>query len=94
MFRFGVFVASTMFVAVSVAAFRSESGLLRHSMLSKEIKQFEALNKHLNKENKRLEQEIELLKKSPRYIEHVIREDLGYVEPGEVVFITKPMRVR
>jgi cell division protein FtsB len=46
----------------------------------------------LRDENLRLLAEIESLRRDPRAVERIAREDLGLARPGEVMFLLRPAR--
>lgn len=75
-----------MVLLVSTSLF-SDSGVARHEKLERELDRINALNERLAKDNRRLAVEAKALRQNRRYIEHVIRDELGFVRSDEVVFI-------
>lgn len=69
------------------AALFGERGVARHQRLRSELDELERLNAELSRENRRLRSEARALRSDPDYIEHVIRDELGWVRPDEVVLI-------
>lgn len=64
-----------------------EGGVTRHEKLRDELITVKSLNAKLASENRRLDAEVEALERDERYIEHVIRDELGWVAADEVVLI-------
>ncbi|MEW5852973.1 MAG: septum formation initiator family protein [Myxococcota bacterium] len=79
-------VASLLVVATAVL---SPQGLAQYRRLSNEAEGLRKQNAELRLENERKRAEVEALKNSRRYQEKVVREDLGYVNPGEKLFIVE-----
>jgi len=86
--RVGWFLLIFLFLAAIVLdSFFSESGLLKiwqmareHQLLTQEVAELE-------KANAEMEAQIEALRSDPEAIERVAREELGYIRPGEEVFL-------
>lgn len=78
----GVLVVSLVLSALFV-----DGGVARHERLHEELSRLETLNEDLEKDNAQLRKEIEALKHDPRHVERVVREELGFVRPDEVIFI-------
>lgn len=67
-----------------------DSGGFRHSMaLKRELAELEERNRVLRERNQALIEEIELLRSDPKALERAAREELGFVRPGELVFIVE-----
>lgn len=64
-----------------------EGGVARHEKLREELRQVEAMNRDLARDNAKLDREVKALKSDEAYIEHVIRDELGWVAPDEMVLI-------
>lgn len=62
-------------------------GVTRHEGLRQELDRLNAMNGELRQENGRLTAEVDGLKHNPELIEAVIRDELGWVRPDELVFI-------
>jgi len=62
------------------------SGMARALRLERELDQLVESNGRLERENRRLRQQIHNLKQDTSYIEQVARDELGMVRPGDVVF--------
>lgn len=69
------------------AALFGSTGVAKHEQLRGELARVEALNDRLRGENGRLAVEARALKDDPGYIESVIRDELGWVGPSDLVFI-------
>lgn len=73
--------------AAALASFSvsDASGFRRYFRLQREVAELEARNGGLRAEIDRLTKEIEDLRKDPKWIEQVAREELGFVKTGELV---------
>lgn len=71
---------------VAIFAVFGNKGLVAVYKLRSELRGITSYNKILEKENKSLEKEIELLKTDRRYIEHVAKQELGMIGRNEVVY--------
>lgn len=56
----------------------------RNQLIHARIETLRAANAKSQAENERLVREIRSLQDDPVYIEHVLRQDLRYVRPGEI----------
>lgn len=65
------------------------NGLLRYLELRGTQDRLQRQVTAVQKENVRLSREIRLLKESPAYLEKVIRSEMHYVQPGEVVYLSE-----
>jgi cell division protein FtsB len=63
------------------------NGLLRYFELKAMRGRLQTQVEQVRQENVRLSREIRLLKNSPEYIEKVIRSEMHYVQPGEIVYL-------
>jgi cell division protein FtsB len=77
---------AAVFFLVGSALF-GDDGVVRHEQLREQIRSVEQLNEDLLRENDRLRAEARALRHDPAYVESVIRDELGYVRPGELVFL-------
>lgn len=80
-------VCGTLVVSLVLSALFVDGGVARHERLHEELTRLEALNEELEQDNIQLRKEIEALKHDPRHVERVVREELGFVKPDEVIFI-------
>lgn len=71
---------------VAVFAVFGNKGLIAVYKLRSDLSGITSYNKLLEKENRSLEKEIELLKTDRRYIEHVAKQELGMIGRKEVVY--------
>jgi len=63
------------------------NGLLRYFELKAMRGRLQTQVEQVRQENVRLSREIRLLKNSPEYIGKVIRSEMHYVQPGEIVYL-------
>ena len=75
----------SMVVVLVGEGFLGEDGLRKHGVLRRNLATLEARMAQAEQENQRLEAESKALKDNPRYQEWVIRQELGWVRPGERV---------
>ena len=85
--RFWALVGGLLVAAFVGAALFGGGGVARHEKLKRELVDLEGRNQHLESENRRLAREAEALRHDERYIEHVIRDELGWVAADEMVVI-------
>ncbi len=78
---------STVVVGVAVLG---PQGLPQLRRLSNEAGRLSKQNTALEAENAQLRTDIEALRSSPRMQEKVVREELGYVKPGEQLWTVTP----
>ena len=71
---------------VAVFAVFGSKGFVAAYRLRTELNGIISYNKLLEKENRALEKDIELLKTDRRYIEHVAKQELGMIGKNEVVY--------
>jgi len=76
----GVFVV--LLVGVSVMDGR---GFRRYLRLQQDVQSLQERNRGVAEQNAALRLEVERLKRDPRALERAVREELGYVKPGEIV---------
>lgn len=76
---------------VGAAVFGAD-GVTRHEKLREDLRQVQALNDQLRRENVRLQREAEALKSDPDFLESTVRDELGWVRSDELVFIFPPER--
>ena len=76
----GLFVA--LLVGVSVMDGR---GFRRYLRLQQDVMSLQERNRVVSEQNATLQLEVERLKREPRALERAVREELGYVKPGEIV---------
>jgi cell division protein FtsB len=50
------------------------------------VKELSTTNEQMLKENNKLKQEILLLRKDPKYIERLARDELGMVKKGDIIY--------
>ena len=69
-------------VAVSVMDGR---GFRRYLRLQQDVMSLQDRNRVVAEQNAALRLEVERLKREPKALERAVREELGYVKPGEIV---------
>ena len=69
------------------SAFLGQHGVCHYLQLKKRWHQVQAENIALIEKNNNLAKEIYLLKNSMKYIERIAREEYGYIQKGEQVFL-------
>ncbi|MBU8894813.1 septum formation initiator family protein [Corallococcus sp. H22C18031201] len=79
-------VAAMVAVALSLASVADAKGFRRYLSLRQDVESLRERNRTLAAQNEVLKQEINALRKDPVALERAVREELGYVKPGEIVF--------
>ncbi len=79
-------------IALVTSALFGATGVGRHERLREELAQVESLNASLSQENQRLTAEAKALRHNERFIESVIRDELGWVREDELVFLFSKTR--
>jgi cell division protein FtsB len=82
-----VMLSSVLTIVFLVSFFFSEQGMSELQRSRLRVQNLQSEVTRLEAENKRLQQEIESLKKSTFAVERIAREDLGMSKPGEVVYM-------
>lgn len=86
-----VFVAAIL--AITAVAVFGDKGLIDVWRLRKERDGIISFNKPLEKTNRGLEKEIELLKTDRRYVEYIAKKELGMIGKNEAVYkIENPVK--
>ena len=67
----------------------SDHGLVDYSRLKKEVNGLIEKNASLTQENLFLSREIDRLKNDPKYVENVVRKELGMIGENEVIINLK-----
>lgn len=67
---------------VSVA---DAGGFRRYLRLQQDVGELERRNRELTQQNERMAREIEALRRDPAVQERAVREELGFIRPGEIV---------
>jgi cell division protein FtsB len=70
----------------------SREGLPRLRELESEMTQVEAENAELGENIRQLREQVEQLKRDPKAVEHIARDELGLVRNTEVVFQFPPQQ--
>ncbi|NNB87860.1 septum formation initiator family protein [Corallococcus sp. AB004] len=79
-------VAAVVAVALSLASVADAKGFRRYLRLRQDVEALDERNRSLAAQNDVLRKEIAALRKDPATLEQSVREELGYVKPGEIVF--------
>ncbi len=73
-------------LVLAVGSAVAEGGFRRYFKLTRDVQALKERNGRLAEENARLRREVEALRDDPRALERAVREELGYVRDGELVF--------
>ncbi len=79
----GALLAALGLTLISVA---DADGFRRYFRLRGELQSLEERNRALEQVNSGLSREISALRSDKRVMERVVREELGFIRPGELVF--------
>lgn len=79
--------AAGVAAALVLLSLMDSGGFRRRRALQIELADLEERNRVLREKNQALIEEIELLRADPKAVERAAREELGFVRPGELVFI-------
>ena len=82
-----VMLSSVLTIVFLISFFFSEQGMSELQRSRRHVQDLHDQVARLETENKRLQAEIESLKKSTFAVERIAREDLGMSKPGEVVYM-------
>ena len=82
-------IAASVSLLVTALAVLSPQGLSEYRRLSNEATRLHEQNGHLRQEIAQKRAEIAALRTSRRFQEKVVREDLGFVRPGEQLIIVE-----
>lgn len=67
-----------------------DQGVRHHEVLRRQMAELAERKAQAQQENARLEEEKRALRQSPDYVEWVIRQELGWIRPGERVLRLTP----
>ena len=73
-------------IIIILGAFLAYPGYMELRKFNRRIAKLDEEIKSLEETNRDLRQEIEALKSDPFYIEKVVRESLGLIKPGEIIY--------
>jgi cell division protein FtsB len=79
-------VAAVLAGVLSLASVADARGFRRYLALRQDVESLQERNHALSDQNEALRREINALRKDPAALERAVREELGYVKPGEIVF--------
>jgi cell division protein FtsB len=79
-------VAAVLAGVLSLASVADARGFRRYMSLRQDVESLQERNRALSDQNEVLRREINALRKDPAALERAVREELGYVKPGEIVF--------
>lgn len=79
-------VATALAVALSLVSVADAKGFRRYLKLRDDVESLHERNTALAAQNESLRREIQALREDPAALERAVREELGYVKPGELVF--------
>jgi cell division protein FtsB len=75
---------------LSAVAALDARGWRRSLKLHDEVRALSAKNAEVSQENQRLSREARALKANPAAMERAVREELGFIHPGEIVLQLRP----
>lgn len=78
--------ATVVAVALSLVSVADAKGFRRYLKLRDDVESLNERNAGLAAQNEALRREIQALREDPAALERAVREELGYVKPGEIVF--------
>ena len=78
------------FIALVVGSLFGDGGVLQVLAQRERSAALQRQNLALHVENGRLAAEIAALRRDPRAVERIAREELGLARPGETVFVIRP----
>ncbi|KFE70207.1 FtsB family cell division protein [Hyalangium minutum] len=79
-------VAAVLAGVLSLASVADARGFRRYLSLRQDVESLQERNRALSDQNEALRREISALRKDPAALERAVREELGFVKPGEIVF--------
>jgi cell division protein FtsB len=71
---------------LSLASAADARGFRRYLKLRDDVEALHQRNQAIAAQNEALRREIQALRDDPTALERAVREELGYVKPGEIVF--------
>lgn len=78
-------VAAVLAGVLSLASAADARGFRRYLKLRDDVATLQERNRALASQNEGLRREIQALREDPAALERAVREELGYVKPGEIV---------
>lgn len=72
-------------LVLAVFSLASEGGFRRSWRLQDDVRSYRALIQRLEDDNGRLRRQVQALKEDPAALERAVREELGFIRPGELV---------
>lgn len=85
--RIAALLGALLSLVLVIAGVLGEGGVAKHAKLRASLDELEAKNQRLRAENAQLTREVQALRTDPNYLQSVIRDELGWVKPDELVFI-------
>jgi len=79
-----LFLSLIIFLVVYLTIF-GNNGILKIRQIEQETKRVQQASENLKTENEKLKKEINLLQQDDKYIEKIAREELGMVQPDEII---------
>jgi cell division protein FtsB len=76
--------------ALFVASALPPAGLRKHRAMAADVQRVSDENEKLREKNQKLRREARALAGDPAALERAAREELGYVRPGERVYVLPP----
>ena len=84
MLSMGIFILFSLFLLIICG----DNGLVDFVLIKGEKDRLVEQNEKLNKENLNMYREIDRLKNDPKFVENVVRQELGVIGKDEVIFKT------
>ena len=76
-----------LLLALLVYLIAGEYGVLHLIDLRREHAALQTHIRDAEEENQKLRREVDRLKRNPEYLEQVIRDEMGYVGPDDMIFV-------
>ncbi len=83
--KIGRYILVILFILGYLILF-GRSGIVDNYRLGTKLSALRAGNEELSRENESLRSEVLLLRKDPKYIERLARQELGMVKKGDLVY--------
>lgn len=81
-----MWIAAMLGLALVALGVFGNNGIITYTQLRRSYNDMQIRIEKLDRENEKMAGEIELLKNDPEYIEHIAREELGMIKPGEILY--------
>ena len=85
--RFWALLNGVLVVGLVGTAIFGKGGVVHHEKLNDDLNHTLEINADLERHNAILRREIRSMATDDEYVEHVIREELGWVRPDELIIV-------